>query len=434
MKSTKFWAIALVGLLASSLLIGCGSKVVIGEEIVENDTIDPQEQDTVTTPIIEGVNNIKVYFDNSGSMSGYVSANAHKTSQVLLNALTGIYQDFGQGKKPLTVEFCCKVKGKKLDDMNYAKFRDAVQTGKVQSGSESLLNVIMDTIASNVKPNQLSILLTDGILSGPADKIFKNSEYTPNNIEELKSDLRNALSGKGLAASIYRFGNAGFDGVYWDYTNNTKSLTKNHRVNKSTRPLYAVVIGKPDEVKIFKEWAESPKNKNFNYSNVAHAIAPLPISTGLETQTPTMEGDSALTYKYADLKNKLGNKIEFRISTDIFADYLQPDSASIDKITKRIAVTFDGWKRTGWVSSDANEIVITIPDSSLQKGTASLIVEIPYEQPEWIGYYSTNDDRGAVTSDTTFMLDKFAGAILEGVSGSENVDNLFQQTIKITGK
>lgn len=432
---TGFILAIIAGISCGVVFDSCKKKPTPDEDTDEN----PDTTAVVIPSVIDTVTHVKVYFDNSGSMAPYVSKNAGTKNNNLLKAVNALGKDYGKGTYKFDANLTSKEKGKDAPASGIAfnDFYSMIQKGQVANGTESLLNEILGNIANQLQghPNELAVFFTDGILSGPSDEIKKDGEYTPKNIEMLSSDLRNALNGKNLAASVYRFNQAGFDGDYWYYDNSHK------KYNQATRPLYAVVLGEPQEVKKFKSWVETDEAYNFKPDYVVHVGDQLPIKKGLGNAKFGV-ANNITSFKNSDVAKKENGLLVFTLPTSTFSgvyekgyayDYLKEKlNVSVNGMTLPETVRGKDNQEYNSIDLEGQNFVIRVP-LAYAADKAKMRVSIPYERPSWILNNTSRNDKMDLSAYNTYMLDKFVGAVVDGVSGG-TVENLFDQTITFNNK
>ncbi|MCH5238711.1 MAG: hypothetical protein J1F38_00640 [Muribaculaceae bacterium] len=427
-------------LLIGGLILGFDgckkTKSHTAQEPKTEDSTQVVDSLEATTPT-EAPTSIRVFFDNSASMAGYL-VKGKRDYNTLYNAIVALGRNYGNGVYAFTADLCCAPKGKTPQKgISYEQFKEMIDNAGIAAGSESLLNKIIGDIAEETKahPNQLSIFFTDGIISGPAEKITADREYTTNHIEDLSGELSNAVRNKGLAASVYRFDKADFNGAYYSYDNKPKNM-------KGSRPIYVVALGSPKEIAKFKEWTESSEATNFQPSQVVHIGTKLPISSGLINPDQGIK-NGVVEYKPSDINSKFDGLFTFKLPYSVFSDIYEKNY-NFAALKDKVKVSIDGIEIPA-VENDKNGnsfetveagqdgFIIKVRARAL-KNNAKMNVMIPYSQPEWIALYSTRDDRTSLSSDNTYMLDKFVGAIVNGISGDSKAETLFSQTVDLKKK
>lgn len=135
---------------------------------------------------------------------------------------------------------------------NPLKYNDSPQnfgrtlaTTKLASGRSSQLHKIFEKVADQAGNRNVSILVSDCILSFSDAEIKKNREINRDNASStLKSDIKQTfakLKNKNIGATLYAFQSA-FNGDYYDYHNTKKNISEKQR------PFYVWVIGHRDVI------------------------------------------------------------------------------------------------------------------------------------------------------------------------------------------
>lgn len=178
------------------------------------------------------IGNIHFYIETSASMGGYFKNNAE--FKTIISDLTA---KIDKNIKPIDIWFTADSTFKYNGSTQ--QFSSDIATTKIANQNSSQLHNIIANIVDKNNSNDVTILVTDCILSFPDSDIKKNKEINKteapnalkNNIFSTFSDLKK----KGLATSIYAF-NSKFYGIYYDYQNGK------HQLNGTKRPFYIWVI------------------------------------------------------------------------------------------------------------------------------------------------------------------------------------------------
>ena len=179
------------------------------------------------------ISNIHFYIDNSASMKGYFGNDA-EFKTIISDLTTKIEKTI----KPIDIWFCSKTDEKYPYDAQ--RFSSDFATTKIADKDGYQLHEMIKRIAEKNDSCDVSILVSDCILSFPDSAIKKNREINKqeapnalkNNIFSTFSDLRK----KGFATSIYAF-NSKFYDVYYNYINSPSKKLKGNK-----RPFYILVF------------------------------------------------------------------------------------------------------------------------------------------------------------------------------------------------
>lgn len=231
----------------SVFLFNCSGKKRKGkDETVKEDT----------TKLVEApkINTIRFYLETSGSMKGYfggdtdfavtvnnfvVDLNAIKEKSEKLN-LAFINSEVTDYEKPINT------------------FITDVASLNLEMGRSSEIHKMIKSINDRHKENDISIFVSDFILSFPADEVKKNREINKQNVQSvlkpyIKEEVAN-LKKRDMAILVYAF-TSNFNGKYYNYRNEATNC------NGCKRPYYMWVIGKSTLITALQERIEK---MNFN--------------------------------------------------------------------------------------------------------------------------------------------------------------------------
>lgn len=183
-------------------------------------------------PIVKQIGNLHFYIDNSASMAGYFGNDAE--FKTIISDLTAKVE---KNIKPIDIWFISKSEFKYPYDAQ--RFSSDIATTKMAEKDGYQLHEMISRIAAKNDSNDVTLLISDCILSFPDSAIIANKEI---NKQEAPNSLKNSiystfadLKKKGLATSIYAF-NSKFFGTYYNYQNGKIELKGNKR------PFYLWVI------------------------------------------------------------------------------------------------------------------------------------------------------------------------------------------------
>lgn len=394
--------------------IGCSSK---SEQ--KRDLPLPQDSagvtGTINTPssfAIEKIENVKVYMENSASMKGY-NVDDCKGFTSVVSELVGVY-----GRSQTMGYFYSD----KLDGGHSAKeFSDMIAEKTVKYGKSSILDVICDSIISNNE--SISFLITDGIMSGPDEKVTGtkyNIEYAP----ELQKNLENVIKMKGrnYAISVYQF-TSNFEDVYYCYDN------KRIRLKKTIRPFYVIAIGKKNCVTDFYNKVKSGLEYFKPVNQIHFGIFEYPCKV-LFSAGPLAEVKD--TIFYVDVSRVRKNNKQFELSTclDMLPDYMCTDSY----IKQNSKLTYNSIVQSNdslMFNLRSNTLRIKLSLLNLQK-KGELLYILSYAYPQWCKSSSCLDDH-EIQKDlfpTTFNLEYLIRAFHNGIESEANVIEVKYNIIK----
>lgn len=185
---------------------------------------------------------IQVYLETSGSMNGYVNGGTSTFQQVIKEFLSGIIN--ANFASEVTYNYITNKVTKKSNDLN--KYITTLTPSSFETNGNIAttdIGLIFSKILSMTDPNTISILISDCIISPGRNintKAYLNGQMT---------DIRNAIVGYinqygDLACLVYQF-DSEFNGNYFDYENNKRSINQH-------RPFYIWIFGHTLNVAMLK--------------------------------------------------------------------------------------------------------------------------------------------------------------------------------------
>ena len=208
-------------------------------------------------PVEEKIGAVRLFMDRSGSMTGYYKGGTdfvHTVQEMLvgIEANRSISNIWLVGEKPQEFQGDAR------------KFREVMSTDKLGNTESSMMNKIFDFIAAKTDSNDVSIFVSDGILSYTDKQISANKNINKENAAGLGSEMRSTfqqLKKKDFAASIYAF-RSSYTGTYYSYSNAKTTLSG------TQRPYYIWVIGRRPLLSKFDRELES--NSSFRPEEQLH--------------------------------------------------------------------------------------------------------------------------------------------------------------------
>lgn len=239
----------LLGICLLFALISCGNDAV--------------KKEKTALPEAKKIDKINFFMETSGSMAGYLKG-ATDFVKTIPNLLVGIEHKVDSGKLTLhnyyIADSITAFPGSTEDFIN------ALATKAPAKEKSSEMDKIFKMIADKTDSNDISIFVSDCILSYPDSDIKQNKEINREKAEGgLKPFITSAFSNlqkkNNICASVYGF-NSSFYGTYYTYQNTKLELKGN-----VVRPYYVWVIGNKELLKHFN--TELKKLEIFKPDNVA---------------------------------------------------------------------------------------------------------------------------------------------------------------------
>ena len=224
----------------------------------------PQLPEPPPPPLPE-IDAINFFLENSRSMAGYVYFPTD-FSENIDRVIVGLEQRFKGKLRPFTIG---QNVGNYEEDI--VKFREDLNptNGKrISIDDSSLLHKIIKEVIDSTGENQISILVTDGIMSGSNRDLAKYDDHTQNlyfNIDNartrLKGDITLALSSRppNKALKILAFhsdfesGKRVSKNRYYYYKADNNKFHEPLKGNLPKRPYYLMVYGDPRLIRSLEE-------------------------------------------------------------------------------------------------------------------------------------------------------------------------------------
>ena len=189
----------------------------------------------------EKIDAVRFFIDRSGSMDGYYRGK------------TAFVKDIGdllvkvESIRPITEIWQVADSAEQFKGST-GSFRNQMAQTQIKGGKSSMMNNIFEEIAEKTGSNDISLFVSDGILSFPDREIKKNSNINSEKASALKDDIFTTFSKlrsrKHYGISVYAF-RSSFTGKYYNYRNEKKTLSGEER------PYYVWITGKKNLLKQF---------------------------------------------------------------------------------------------------------------------------------------------------------------------------------------
>ncbi len=286
----------IVFLITFTVLSSCSSCTKDFDEDGVSDKLDKCPDtaigikvDSLGCPIVEKqLGNIHIYIETSASMGGYFQNDA-EFKTIISDLTTKIDNTI----KPIDIWFTADSTTKYSSTVG--QFSSDIATTKIANQKSSQLHKIIANITSKAGPNDITIFVSDCILSFPDEEIKKNREINrteapnalKNNIYETFSNLKK----KDLATTIYAF-RSKFYGTYYDYKNGK------HSISGDRRPFYIWVIGNKELLPKFNEQLDEISTFNpekiLNFGLTGKLISSYEIISQIERVGSWMKDENGL--------------------------------------------------------------------------------------------------------------------------------------------
>lgn len=200
------------------------------------------------------IQKVNFFLETSASMGGYLEGSADLVRNIP-NLLVDIEGRILKQNSNLDIYFVADSLSRYQGTTH--NFIREISTTRVAQNRSSEMHKIFELIGTNTGPDQISLFVSDCILSYSDDEIKKDSQINRNKASgALKADIKstfNQLKAQNMVATVYGF-NSTFFGNYYTYEN------KKLKIDGDLRPYYLWVIGtKPLVQKFNDELVQFPK-------------------------------------------------------------------------------------------------------------------------------------------------------------------------------
>lgn len=381
------------------------------------------------------IGTVRLFMDRSGSMKGYY--NGHTA---FLDNVDNIITQLEVAALPIK-EFYFISDTAELFQGSTDDFRNELAITSPKGGKSSMLNIAFSTIAEKTGINDISLFISDGILSFPDAALKANSNINlekavkaSNDIQEIFGKLNNQRS---FGVSLYAF-RSNFNGIYYNYRNDTA------RLNNTERPYYIWVLGQKDCLRQFDAvLARFAKEADAGHYAGFKPAAELHFGTDTGSITTAhifsslyRRGKWQLSGNGKGLENIGNEPATFSLAADLgslpayaqqeayLAAHIQPDVPncrleiiSIKKKTDADAASLRS-KRDKESFAHATHI-ITCSLKQMQLPEASGFIRLPAQQDDWYQRWSCDDDLHIRTdcSGQTFAFRHLVAGLIKAYQG-----------------
>lgn len=372
-----------------------------------------------------------VYMESSASMKGYSAPNGNPYFTASVLAL------FNAASSASSVESLYVGAGTR-DDVQYtqvskSQYESQLTSGNVVIGSSSPLDKIIASIVESSTVEDVSCLITDGILSGSNAEIAANRDFTKTYLPLLEDRIRNAAKSandKTLDFIIYRLVSS-FNGTYYDYTN------AKHQLSGVIRPYFVIVFGHKHNLEIFdsaiaKESGFKPTHRLASYNMGAAKT----VTKGQIIKTPGSPSynikpvNSTLQFKQIP---QIPVTFKYRINLNELPKYYRDVKVIKNniKLSYRDVKTGIDVDKSDLIQdvelSDASlnnyDIVIEFGPDFLRLCPARLAMNLSFDGyiDDWYKVLSTDDDKNISNSldQNTFALESLVSGLIKGIESME---------------
>jgi len=354
------------------------------------------------------IGNIYFYMDNSASMDGYFNKAKETEFRTIITDLTA---KIDKNIKPIGIWFITDtISG----PFTMQQFSSAMATKRIANKDGYQLHDMIYKIIALKDSNDITILVSDYILSYPDAEIKKNPEINKTNAPtDLKSKVYSTffdLKKQDISTSIYAF-KSKFYGNYYDYRNRKTKL------DGSVRPFYVWVMGDRELLlKFNSKLTEIPTflpEKSLHCGFLEEPITKYNIIPQIERRNCAQDGKNVKDVKLKD--NEL-TKFAIGMNLDKLPDYAK----EIKYLQENILLTATGCEANIEVKAKSAVNVTKLKSepqkklfenathilvfkiNSMSLSEAKIEVTLPLLYDTWYMDWSCKDDKDASLWDTEY--------------------------------
>jgi len=432
----------IVCILFICVCIGCETEDTDGDGI--NDQVDQcvtvKGKKPKGCPILPKIGKVTLYLETSASMNGYFGGTA-AYKQIVTDLAVKIDKEIS----PVSINFISDtIRG---FPNNATAFSSHIATTKLAVDKSSQLHEIFKKIAINTKGQDVSIFISDCILSFPNKVVKANPNINKtaanstlkNNIYATFIDLKNNRQ----AASLYAFSSQ-FFGTYYDYQNVKTKLPG------IVRPFYIWVIAKNNILPVFDDKllkiTDFKPEQSLHFGLIDNMVDQYHILTQLGMvgewaliKTDPKKGDVGIE----EVNIEKDSPQEFYAAVDLSilpsyaqkADYISKNLKLIQKgCTAEVSIKEKG--NTDKLKSKKQKMffaqathILKVRIKNIQLDKAALRLTLPLQYDTWYQAWSTMDDRQIKTlGKKTFAFQYLIKGVMEAYNNTDKsfIDLKFQ--------
>jgi len=372
-------------------------------------------------PIVPKIGKPHLYVETSASMGGYFKNDA-EFKTIVSDLAVKIDREISPMAIYLVADSVAAYK------QGAIQFSSDIATTAIANQKSSQLSEIIRDIAAKTKGNDVSIFVSDCILSFPNTVVKKNWEI---NKTEAPNALKNSifatfsdLKKNGLATSVYAF-KSKFYGNYYDY-HNVKT-----KLNGESRPFYIWVIAKGAILSQFDQKladiSSFKPEKNLHFGLIDNAIKDYAIIPQIE-RGGTWGKENGKSLKDVEINKLEKLKVCLAVnlsSLPIYAREISYLNENLQVITTGCKAKVEVKKKEDLNTSKLNNnnqklqvdaathgFLLEVNQMDLDNGTVRLI--LPRKYDTWFKDWSSMDDKNiAGTTNKTFAFEYLVQGVIE---------------------
>lgn len=363
---------------------------------------DHPKKTKITPVAAPKISKVNLFIETSASMGGYFR-NAAEYKTIVSDLAVKVNQTIS----PLAIWFIADsvVKYSKTP----VQFSSDIATTQIANRKSSELHQIISRIAEKTGKNDVSILISDCILSFPNADIKANPDINKiaapsalkNNIYAAFSDLRK----RGMGTSVYAF-KSKFYGDYYDFQNVKTKL------NGEPRPFYIWVIANTGTLSVFDERLSDISSfapeKSLHFGLIDSAVTSYSIIPQVERKGKWQKNDAKSLKK---VEVSASDPAQFCLAVNL--NQLPAYAREVAYLEKNLQVSCQNCKTSFVVKEKAQAdhsklktitqkqeldaathvILVSVSDMNLNKSDIQL--KLPLKYDTWYLNWSCPDDKTA---------------------------------------
>jgi hypothetical protein len=365
-------------------------------------------------PIKVELQKIHFYVETSASMGGYYRNDAeYKT---ILSDLT---IKIDKNIKPIDIWFISDTTEQYKRTVE--NFSSDIATTKIAARRSSEFHKIFAQIAAKTDSVDISVFISDCILSFPDDEIKKNPQINkteaPNALKNNIFSTFSELKRRGQSVSIYAF-KSKFYGTYYDYQNVKQKL------KGAYRPFYVWVIGSTEILKKFDrdlaDISSFKPEKEMHFGFNEQPLAKYGLLTQVEKRGEWNSRDGGKSLSDAEVPKNDTLKFCLGLNLDSLPAYVHTASYLESKLqlhTEGCKATFrfkpksqvnsaklSGSRQPAMFEKATDILLVSVSKMDLENAT--LHFSLPVEVDTWYREWSSMDDKDVLNSENkTFAFE-----------------------------
>lgn len=253
-KKLKIASISVIALLA--LILGMALFVDTSPKSLSTNSITTSKNDVnkfETSTLSENLTNkpvYKIFFENSGSMNGYVRGNT-RIKNAIFDLVTRIEgYDLSDNIELFWLNSLVEKRNNDLNHFVSNLTPEAFQSQSKGSTSETDMAKRFKLVLENIQDNEVGIMISDCLLLPRIGEKETIMELLPRNRTEIYRHFTARLKERNFSTVVLQVF-SDFNGPFFDFQNPMSPARQ--RILSRDRPYYIWIFGKPEHISGFNE-------------------------------------------------------------------------------------------------------------------------------------------------------------------------------------